>query len=81
MYKASGELHTEDIEIEGEKLAFSMTALSFDTASPANPDEYRHKPQTVGCIFAADIYAHLRLFKTRSSAIAGRPCDAKACQG
>jgi len=24
------------------KLAFSTTALSFDTTSPANPDEYRH---------------------------------------
>ena len=42
------------------KVAFSTTALSFDTTSPANPDEYRHmphiirKPQTVGYIFAAD---------------------------
>jgi len=26
------------------KLAFSTTALSFYTTSPANPDEYRHKP-------------------------------------
>jgi len=41
-----------------------MTALSFDTTSPANPDEYRHKTYIArnhrlwGYIFAADsIYA------------------------
>jgi len=26
------------------KLTFLTTVLSFDTTSPANPDEYRHKP-------------------------------------
>jgi len=43
------------------KVAFSTTALTFDTTSPVNPDEYRHKPtlyrqkpQTEGYIFAAD---------------------------
>jgi len=54
------------------KLAFSMTALSFDTTSPVNPDEYPHKtyiarkhkpwatslPQTV--------YKHLHLFLQQS---------------
>ena len=28
------------------KLAFSTTALAFDTTSPANPDEYWHRPKT-----------------------------------
>jgi len=40
----SGELHTEDVCSDGQrKVAFSKTALSFDTTSLANPDEYRHK--------------------------------------
>ena len=43
--KASRKLHTEDTYSDRKrKLAFSTTALSFDSTSPAiNPDEYRHK--------------------------------------
>ena len=43
------------------KLAFSTTALAFDTTSPANPNQYRHKTYiarnhalTVSYIFATD---------------------------
>jgi len=55
-------IYTEDSKRQ-RKVAFSMTALSFDNTSPANPDECQHKtysqkPQTVGYIFAADsVYA------------------------
>jgi len=40
--KGSGELeelHTEDNSDRKRKLAFSTTAIAFDTTSPANPAE------------------------------------------
>ena len=40
--EASGERHTEYESDKKRKLAFSTTALSFDTTSAANPDEYQH---------------------------------------
>jgi len=64
--KASGELHhTEVIAIKRENSHFRRP--HFDTTSPTNPDEYRHKhrqkPQTVGYIFAADsIYDDFSFF-------------------
>ena len=35
---------SEDSDQMNRKLLFSMTPLSFDAPSPANPREYLHKP-------------------------------------
>jgi len=54
---------------QNRKVAFSTTALSIDTASPANPDKYRHKPYIArnyrpwATSVSLTVYAHLYLFE------------------
>ena len=56
-----------------------MTALSFDTNSPANPDEYRHKTYIAGnhrpwaTSLPLTVYTHLRVIKNNHALKLLRP--------